>query len=1077
MTKIGPYLLAAGLLVLSPRAASSGETRLLRYPDIHGDRIVFCYGGDLYMSSIAGGGARRLTSWPGEELLPKFSPDGRRIAFTAEIEGNKDVYIMPASGGLPRRLTFHPADEWVVDWSPDGKSVDFRSNALSFSDRTDRLLRVPAGGGLVTALELPEAYQASFDEVGDKAAFCRTGSDELPRGYRGGAAPGIWIYDLTRGTSEAIVEDGCVNGHPIWIGDRVYYVSDKGERARPNLWVYDLNSRSSRPLTSYGEWPVRRPSRGGDRIVFENEGRIVVFDVRAGALRPVPIEVPGAGAPIVEAAVDVGSYLSGAPALSPDGRQVIVSARGDLFLIVPGVKTTVNLTRTPGACERYPQWNPAGGSYAYVSDATGEDQIYVLPEGEGGRPEQVSRMEAGRIGPLSWSPDGRRIGFPDHRAAYHILDLETGVTKRIFFNAYQGSVPFASAAWSPDGRWLSFTLGGPNWLSSVWLYSLDRDRSFRVTDGSYHASDPRFDLAGRWLFWVAYGKAHVEDSFWDGDHHIVDPSTIVAATLRREDPSPFAPGAADAAGVTVWTGPAPLRIDVEGLGERIVALPVGDSTYDSLRAVEGGLVYRSSPSAGGSSFQLFDLASGKATALSGSAFFLVPAARSAKAVYRSDEGIGILDLRAEPGAGDVKLDLSGLRLDLDRRREWAQIFAESWRIVRDFFYDDGMRGSDWPAVRRKYEALLPHVATRQDLNDLLEEMFAELGHSHLEILGGDLPVASRRGHGLLGVDLETDPATRLCRIVRIFRGRSWEPDLVGPLTLPGMNVRAGDYLLAIDGVPLREGVNPDSLLLDKAGRDVAVTVSSLPRMEGARRLTVRPAACTENGGDPLRYADWVSRSRELVEKASGGRIGYLHLPDTYLPGVAAFFRQAPALLHKEGLILDIRGNGGGYSPVWMIERLSRRVIFRSSLPHGKASIAEPDPVFAGLKACLIDEGVESSGETFAAIFRQWDVGPIIGRRTAGRLASTGGMRLVDGGVLVYPAEGKGVIENAGVSPDIDVENRPEDEMRGADRQLDRAVEELMKRLSEPEARKGVSKGSSIRGAEAGGSPGSVRFDI
>ncbi|NLH77788.1 MAG: hypothetical protein GX465_12190 [Acidobacteria bacterium] len=1058
MTKLSPYILAAGLLVLGPPAASSRETRLLRYPDIHGDKIVFCHGGDLFIASSDGGSARRLTSLPGEELLPKFSPDGRRIAFTAELEGNLDVYVMSVSGEQPRRLTFHPADDRVVDWSPDGKSVVFRSNALSSSDRVNRLLGVPAEGGLVRALALPEADLASFNEAGDKVAFSRTPSDGLPQGYRGGAAPGIWTYDPALGTSEPLVADGCVNGDPLWIGDRVYYVSDKGDRARPNLWVHDLKTKASRQLTFFRDWPVRCPSRGGGRIVFENEGRIAVFDVRTETLTPVPIEVPGAGEPKVERAVGVEGYISGAPALSPDGRKVVLSARGDLFLLAPDSKSSVNLTRTPGACERYPQWHPDGGSIAYVSDATGEDQIYILREGDDGEPEQVSRMEAGRIGPPSWSPDGRRLGFPDHRAAYHILDLDTGLTKRIFFNAYQGSVPFASAAWSPDGRWLAYTLGEPNWLSSVWLYSLEQDRSFRVTDGTYHASDPRFDLAGRLLYWVAYGQTNVEDSFWDGDHHIVDPSTIVAATLRREDPSPFTPGAVNDAPVPGGAGPGPLRIDVEGLGERIVALPVEDSTYDALRAVEGGLVYRSSPSSGASSFKLFDLASKKESVLSSDAFYLAPAARSAKAVYRADEGIGILDLHGEKNAGDAKLDLSGLRMDVDRRREWAQIFGDSWRIVRDFFYDDGLRGLDWPAVRRKYETLLSHVASRQDLNRLLEEMFAELGHSHLEISGGDLPVAPRRGHGLLGVDLEPDPATHLYRIVRVFRGRNGEPDLIGPLTLPGMDVKPGDYLLAIDGAPLREGINPDSLLLDKAGRDVVVTVNSRPSPEGARRLTVRPAACSENGGDPLRYADWVSRNREAVAKASGGRIGYLHLPDTYIPGIAAFFRQAPALLHKEGLILDLRDNGGGYSPVWMIERLNRRTIFRSALPHGKAPISEPDPVFAGLKVCLINEGVESSGETFAAIFRQWDVGPIIGRRTAGRLASTGGMRLIDGGVLVYPAEGKGVIENVGVSPDIDVENRPEDSMRGVDRQLERAVAELMKRLAEREARKGVPLG-------------------
>jgi tricorn protease len=1049
VTGLGSWILALGMLFGAPGTALSGETRLLRYPDIHGDQLVFCYGGDIYLSTMAGKRVRRLTSLLGEESLPKFSPDGRQIAFTAESEGNKDVFVLSTAGGSPRRLTFHPADEWVVDWSPDGKSVVFKSVAFSDSGRFNRLLSVPAAGGLPRPMGLPEADFASFNEAGDKAAFCRVLFDDLGRGYRGGAAPVIRTYDLTRRTSEAIVADGSVNGDPLWIGDRVYYVSDKGARNRANLWVHDLKTRASRQLTFYQDGPVRRPSRGGDRIVFENEGRIVLFEARTETARPIPIEVPGAGVRKVENAVSVEKYVSGAPAPSPDGRKVILAARGDLFLLDAGGKTAVNLTRTPGANERYPLWNPAGGSYAFVSDASGEDQIYIGRTGDGGGPEQVSRLEAGRIGPLSWSPDGRKIGFSDQSAAYRILDLETRDVKTVFVNAYQGSVPFSSAVWSPDGRWLAYALGNPNWLGSIWLYSLDQNRAFRVTDDSAHASDPQFDPAGKLLYWASYGRVNVESSFWDGEHHMINPSVIVAATLRRDDPSPFAPGGAGDSGAKETAVRPPLRIDVDGLGERALALPVEDSTYDALRAVEGGLIYRAAPAAGGSSFKRFDSASMKETVLSDGAFYLIPADHAAKAVYRDGEGVGLLDLAAAKGAGDARLDLSGLRMDIERGREWAQIFAESWRIVRDFFYDEEMRGLDWAAIRRRYESLLQHVASRPDLNDLLRDMFAELGHSHLEISGGDLPAASRRGHGLLGVELELDAANHLYRIARIFKGRNWDSDQISPLTLPGMNVRPGDYLLAIDGVPLREGVNPDSFLLEKAGKDVLVTVGSRPSLDGARRLTVKPAACADNGADPLRYADWVSRNREAVAKASGGRIGYLHLPDTYIPGVAAFFRQAPSQLHKEGLILDVRGNGGGYTPVWMIERLNRRMIFRSRLPHGKAPISEPDPVFVGLKACLIDESVESSGETFAAIFRQWAIGPIIGRRTSGRLASTGGMRLIDGGVLVYPAEGKGVIENEGVRSDIDVENRPEETMRGIDRQLERAVAELMKRLSEP----------------------------
>jgi tricorn protease len=1034
--------LAVGVGLCAAMGAAE-ETRLLRFPDIHANVLVFSHGGDLYRASIHGGVATRLTDLPGEEILPRFSPDGRWIAFTADAEGNKDVYVVPASGGTPRRLTFHPADEWVVDWHPDGTRIVFRSNASSFLPKINRLHIVPFRGGMVQVMELPEADLAGYDDAGGTLAFCPTRSDALVRGYRGGAVPEIWTFDLAARTSERLLSDGSVNHHPVWIGNRIYFVSDKGDERQSNLWAYDTAAGKARQVTFFREWPVRWPSKGGGLIVFENEGRLAIFDDRRGTVRAVNIEIRRAGDPSDAAEVDVRRLVSGAPALSPDGRKVILSARGDLFLLEPDRGVTRNLTRTPGASERRPQWNPAGGSFAYVSDATGEDQIYVSGEGADTAPVQVSRCGVGRIGSLSWSPDGRMIGFSDHRASYHVLDVETHVAKKIFFNAYQGSIPFATASWSPDSRWLAYTLGGPSWFASVYLYSLDQDRSFRVTDGSVSASEPQFDPAGRYLYWVADGKVNVEDSYWDGEHHRVNPSIIVAATLRREAPAPFGPEAGDAGTVAP---PSPVRIDLEGLGERIVPLPVEDSSYDGLRAVEGGLIYRSSPSAGGSSYKLLDLASGKETTLLPDAFHLVPAARSSRAAYRSDSGIGLLELRTGETAGDAPLDLSGLRARLDRRLEWNEIFQDSWRILRDFFFDDGMRGVDWAAVRSKYEPLLPHVASRQELSRLLEEMFAELGHSHIEISGGDLPVAANRGHGLLGIDLAPDPATRLYRIARIYRGWNGDPDWTSPMTLPGMNVKEGDFLLAIDGTELREGVNPDELLLGKAGREVVLTVHSGPSLEGARRLTVKPAAYTESGGDRLRYIDWVTRNREAVARASGGRIGYIHLADTYVPGVAQFFRQAYPQLDKEGLILDLRFNGGGYSPVWMIDRLSRPVIFRSRLPHGKAPILEPDPVFPGIKACLVNESVESSGETFAAMFRQRGIGPIIGRRTAGALASTGGMRLVDGGVLVYPAEGKGTIENEGVAPDIEVRNLPEETISGVDRELERAVTELMQRL-------------------------------
>lgn len=1052
-TKTKRWLLPACLIGIALGGRiSAAETRLLRYPDIHQDKIVFSHGGDLYLCGDDGKNVRRLTEFPGEESLAKFSPDGKRIAFTAEFDGNRDVYVMPVQGGKPQRLTFHPADEYVVDWHPDGTRIVFRSNASSHSYRVSRLHTVPVEGGLVEVMELPEAEQAGFDERGERLAFCRTSVATLSwKGYRGGAVPEIWSYDFSRRQAERVVADGTVNHHPLWLGERIYFVSDKGPGKEQNLWMYDTKTKTTRQLTFFTEWPVNRPSKGGQRIVFENGGTLHFFDDRDGKVHPVHVTVPLAGSRQPTTMRDVSAFVSGQPVLSPDGRKVLVSVRGDILLLDTTRKITRNLTNTPGAHERSPQWHPSGRSFAYISDAGGEEQIYVRGEEENAAAVQVSRCPAGKYNMLNWSPDGRKIGFADHRAGYHVLDIETRTIRKVFTNPYQGAEQFASASWSPDSRWLVYAAANANWFHSIHLYSLEQEKSFRVTDEYVHATCPRFDPNGRYLYWVLDGKVNVEDSYMDNDHHIVNPSTIVAATLRRDLPSPFAPGteAAPAAAPE----PFPLRIDIEGLGGRIAVLPIADSQYTELQAAGGKLVYLSTPAKGEPSYRMFDLAARRESVLlQGDAFFLNTAAQADTLVYRGEGGIGILPLKADQRAGEGRLDLSGLQMRLDLRREWAQIFDEAWRIQRDFFFDETLLGVDWAAMKRKYQALLPHVATRLDLNQLLEEMFSELRQSHVEIYGGDMPARAGGNHGLLGIDLATDPASGLYRITKIYRGLNWDTELVSPLTLPGMNVREGDFLLAIDGTPLRQGINPDSLLLDKAGRTVVLTIHGTPTLDGARTVTVIPAAYSERQGDLLRYTDWVLNNIDTVNRASQGKIGYIHIPDTYLPGIASFFRYTYPQLPKQGLILDVRYNSGGYPPGWMIERLNRKWLYQSAMPHGKAAIAEPYPAFFGSMVCLTNEWAESGGDLFAAIFRQWKNGPVIGRRTAGNLASTGARRLIDGGVVIYPAEGEDrrsgapLIENTGVSPDIEVCNRPEELIQGRDAQLERGVRELLQAI-------------------------------
>jgi len=1041
--------LIVGLLVVSPLTGLLKETRLLRYPDIHQNTIVFCYGGDLYLASSDGKNVKQLTSFPGEEMLPKFSPDGRRIAFTAEFEGNKDVYVMSVQGGKPKRLTFHPAAEYVVDWHPDGKQILFRSNGSSTSYRFNRLHSVPAQGGLPTVLELPEADLSSFNDTGDRIAFCRTSLENSFKGYRGGALPDIWTYDFVQQKAKLAISDPSINHHPLWIGDDIYFVSDRGRSKEQNLWVYDGTSKESRQITFFQNWGVQWPSKGKDQIVFENEGRLCIYNIKDKTIRPIKIEIPPSQNRLTAGTKNVQDRISGSPALSPDGKKVILSVRGALFYLEPEKNLIRNLTQAPGVNERNPVWSPDGRSYAYISDVSGEDQIYIRKFGDSLKPIQITNIADSRVGNLKWAPDGKKIGFADKRAAYYYVDLETKIVKKVFFDAYLESVNFVTAAWSPDGNWLAYASGNPNWYSSIHLFSLEDAKAYRVTDEYSHAFEPQFDPEGKFLYWIADSRIHVEDSYWDGGHYRINPSSIVAATLQKEPLAPMAaaPGSAPAA---QEPQAVPIRIDVEGLGQRVMALPIEDSSYKYLAALKGRLIYLSEPAKGESAIKMFDLAAQKESVLLKDAWYCIPAARADKIVYRAEGTIGILDIKPGQKAGAGRIDLSGLNLTVDYGKEWKQIFEEAWRIQRDFFFDENLHGVDWAAMKRKYAALLPHVASRQDLNRLIADLFSELGQSHMEISGGDLPEIPKVNNGLLGIDLELDIESRLYRIAKIYGGHTRDVEKRGPLTLPGMNIKQGDYLLAIDGTSLKEGVNPDSLLVNKAGVAVALTVHDKPTLAGSRTVKVTPADYSEQLGDLLRYDDWVWGNIERVSQATGGKVGYIHLPDTYIPGMESFFRFFYPQLDKQALILDVRFNGGGYPPIWMIERLNRKLIYYSHFPYGKAPLREPDPVFGGALVCLANEWSKSAGEVFAATFRQMDCGLLVGRRTSGSLASTGGYRLVDGGVLVYPAEGKqngqgeSVIENIGVSPDIDVINRPDDMIKNKDAQLERAIEEIMK---------------------------------
>lgn len=1043
------------VLLLSDQATA---TKLLRHPDIHDDRIVFTYGGDVFTASVTGEGARRLTDTPEEETRLKLSPDGQMLAFSAHRDGNTDVYVMPIDGDDERRLTFHPADDEVIDWSPDGESIVLRSSRSSFSYRFNRLHIVPLGGGLPRALDLPEAEQASFSNTGDKLAYCRTSTEELNfKGYRGGSVPDIRIYDLNTLISRPIVDDGSVNHHPIWHGSSIYFVSDRAGNKVQNLWRYRLDTRQVDQVTFSDDWNVRWPSKGKNRIIYELGGELYTLALTDSSAQPIKMEIDIPPTILKPRTIDpIKAQFRHDNAISPDGQWVISCIRGELILIESRTGQSVNLTQTSGARERGATWSPDGRSFAFISDLGGEEQIYLQDIERSQPARQVSSCSRQRLFRLRWSPDGSKIGYSDHRSTYYFIDLNTMKTTKVFFDEYNGGNVVADAFWSPDSQWLVYDCHLANRLRAVHLYNLGSDRSYQVTEGLTDDYCPQLDPKGRYLYWISDRKINFElvDIGNTGYYYCANPSVIMASSLLEETPPALSRQMPSSERYDVSSAGF-LEIDMKGLEDRAVPLPVGDSSLDDLRALDEKLVYTSTPHGGSSSVRMLDLLEQEDHLLMENAHSFQLAGGGVKILYSMDNGPSVLDLRPDQDSEEGMLDYSKVEITIDLRQEWAQIFNEAWRVQRDLCFDDDLHGVDWIAVRAKYEKLLPFVASRVQLNHLIEDMYSELGYSHTEISGGDVDAADQSNNdGVLASDLRWDEERSAYQITRIYPRLRWEAEPTSPLDQPGIKVREGDYLLAIDGVRLAEDLSPFSLLSNKVGQDVALTIASETDMRREHTVTVQPVSFSQDEDSSPRYHDWVKGNMEKVRESSGGRVGYIHLQDTYFPGIESFIRYSYPQVDKDAFIIDARFNSGGYAPSFMIQLLNQSKEFIWALPHGKAPITDPDVTWNGPKACIVNEWTESGGDMVASAFRQRIGGTVIGKRTAGNLSSARGIYLIDKGIATWAAsgsvdeQGMPVIDNVGIEPDIEVENLPQDVIDGRDPQLDHAIEILMREIKE-----------------------------
>jgi len=1056
---------------------AQGETRLLRFPHIHGNTVVFTYAGDLYTAPLAGGEAKRLTSHEGQEVFARFSPDGRWIAFSGEYAGTRQVYIIPSEGGTPRQLTYYPDvgpmpprggfDHLVLDWTPDGSKILVRANRTPFGERVGKYYLVdPVNGGLEVPLEIPEgASGATFDETGTKLAYnIKSREWRHWKRYRGGRQQDVWIYDLAGHSSERITTEASTDNFPMWIGDEVYFVSDRDGNEKLNIWVYDTRSGTVSQVTRHTEFDVMWPSRGEGGIVYENGGYLYYLDPSTKESRKLTIRVGGDRpytAPYFKnVSDDVESFD-----ISPSGKRVVFGARGEVFTVPAENGNIRDLSESPSARERGVGWSPDGKWISYFSDASGDYDLYVMPSDRSSEPVRLATGDAVWMDGVQWSPDSKWVAWSDNMNRLRAMEI---TSRRLVEVDQTTTGPLADFSWAPDSRWIVYGKNSPNSVSAVWLYSFDSGQRVQVTDDMTDAGSPAFDPKGRYLYFVS-----ARDFAYSGSGSTFR-SRIFAATLQESFGHPFPPRSDEEPATQGGTQATPtaaggeaqdsgaIRIDLPGLGDRVMALPGLDpGSYQALIPTDDGVLYFS-----GGTLRKYSLEDRESSEIISriSGFAITPDRK--KIVYRSGASdFGIVDVRPGVSNESGRLDLHGMELRIDPRTEWAQIYHDAWLIMRDWFYDPGLHGVDWGAMRDRYAPLVEHVAHRADLDYIITELIAEMNVGHAYATSSpEMPSVERVDVGLLGAEFEAEGDRY--RITDIFPGENWQEEFRSPLTEPGIDVRVGDFLIAIDGEEVTAADNPYAFLVGKADRIVEVTVNDRPSAQGARSFQVRPVT-SELG---LRYQEWVERNEALVDSLSGGRIGYIHLPNTSVEGYRELYEGFRPLHLKEALLLDDRYNGGGFIPEEMAFMVGAPLLnywARRNLDL----YSQPAVVHTGPKALLINGQSSSGGDAFPYYFRELGLGPLIGERTWGGLVGiSGNPSFVDGGSLSVPRfgfvdpEGNWAVEGEGVSPDpgFEMVDRPEDIVAGRDLMIQRAVEYLLQELENPQYRRPEKPAGPIR---------------
>ncbi|MGH9754483.1 MAG: S41 family peptidase [Blastocatellia bacterium] len=1068
MKNIIPTLIC--LLIVAVAGFAQDKPLLLQEPALSKTHIAFAFAGDLWIVAREGGEATRLTTGVGFETNPVFSPDGAQVAFTGQYDGNTDVFVVPSSGGVPRRLTWHPGGDIAIAWTPDGKNILFRSGRISNSPRYQRFFTVPAGGGVETEVPLPMAHDGSYSADGSKLAYLPLAPAFAQwKNYRGGQLTKIWLANLSDSSVVEIPRTNSNDHNPMWIGDKVYFLSDRNGRF--TLYDYDTKTKKVIQAIKNGDLDIKSASAGPDAVVYEQFGEIKLFDLKSGKTNKVNITL-NADLPSVRPRYEKVAGRIANVALSPTGVRAVFEARGEIISVPADKGNARTLTNSPGVADRDPAWSPDGKWIAYFSDESGEYALHLSPQSGLG---EVKKINLGAPSSYfyspTWSPDSKKIAYTDKRLNLWYVDIEKGSPVKVDTNTYENPFRVMDPNWSPDSKWIAYTKQLKNRLCAVFVHSLESGKSTQITDGLSDARFANFDKNGKHLYFTASTNAGPTTGWLDMSAFPHQPTrSVYVVVLKKGEPSPIAAESDEEKIAEDKKDEAPkdpragakkeevkVTIDFDGIGQRILALPIPARNYVGMGVAKPGVLFIAEgqgaglQAAPGVTIHKFELEKKKFDKVQEGVTAFTLSANGEKMLVGQGFGparrytIMPTMTPAKPGEGAVKID--EMEVHVDPKAEWKQMYNEAWRIQRDFFYDPSLHGLDYEGSKKKYEVYLDSVAHREDLNYLFREMLGNMSVGHHNSGGGDAPQPNFIATGLLGCDYTVENGRY--RFARIYNGENWNPQLRAPLTQPGVEVNVGDYLIAVNGREVRASDGPESnvhsFFESRANKQVTIKVSANADGSNPREYTVVPVA-NEVG---LRNLDWIESNRRKVSELSGGKLAYVYLPDTAGGGYTNFNRYYFSQIDKEGVVIDERFNGGGTAADYIIDYMRRPLMNRWTTREGE-DFSTPSASIYGPKVMVINEYAGSGGDLMPWLFRKAGVGPTVGKRTWGGLVGVYDFPpLIDGGfvsaprVAFYNLQGEWDVENYGTPADVEVDFDPAAWRQGKDPQLEKAVQVAM----------------------------------